>query len=65
MFVISVNIFVIRDFRGACSYVKMQKGCMATERLGTPDLACYPIATMACPTMQQMAEYVAQTMTCL
>jgi len=31
-----IKYFVIRNFRGTCSSVKMLKGYMVRERLGTP-----------------------------
>jgi len=39
IFVILLSFFVIRKFRGrpTCSSVKMLKGYMVRERLGTPD----------------------------
>ena len=36
VFVILFNFVVIRNFRASCSSVKMVKGCMFRERLGTP-----------------------------
>jgi len=38
IFVIFLNLFVIRNFRGICSSVEMLKGYMAREGLGTPVL---------------------------
>jgi len=34
-----IKYFVIRHFRGTCSSVRMLKGYMVRERLGTPVLA--------------------------
>jgi len=34
LFVIFLSLFVIRNFRGTCSYNKMLKGYMAGESLG-------------------------------
>jgi len=38
IFVIFLNLFVIRNVRGTCSSIEMLKGCMARESLGTPVL---------------------------
>ena len=38
IFVIFLNLFVIRNFRGTCSSIEMLKGYMARESLGTPVL---------------------------
>jgi len=38
IFVIFLNLFVIRNFRGTCSSIEMLKGYMARESLGTPAL---------------------------
>ena len=38
LFVIFLNLFVIRNFRGTCSSIEMLKGYMARESLGTPVL---------------------------
>jgi len=38
IFVILLSLFVIRNFMGMCSSVKILKGYMVRERLGTPDL---------------------------
>jgi len=37
-FFILLGLFVVRYFRGTCSFVKMVKGHMGRESLGTPDL---------------------------
>jgi len=38
IFVIFLNFFVIRNFRGTCSSIEMLKVYMARESLGTPVL---------------------------
>ena len=38
IFVIFLNLFVIRNFRGTCLSIEMLKGYMARESLGTPVL---------------------------
>jgi len=38
IFVIFLNLFVTRNFRGTCSSIKMLKGYMVRESLGTPVL---------------------------
>jgi len=38
IFVIFLNLFVIRNFSGTCSSIEMLKGYMARESLGTPVL---------------------------
>jgi len=38
IFVIFINLLVIRNFRGICSSIEMLKGYMARESLGTPVL---------------------------
>jgi len=38
IFVIFLNLFVIRNFRGTCSSIEVLKGYMARESLGTPVL---------------------------
>jgi len=38
IFVIFLNLFVIRSFRGTCSSMEVLKGYMARESLGTPVL---------------------------
>jgi len=38
IFVIFLNLFAIRNFRGTCSSIDMLKGYMARESLGTPVL---------------------------
>jgi len=40
IFAILLSLFVIRNFRCTCSSIKMLKGYMVTERLGTPVLDC-------------------------
>ena len=40
-FVILFSLFVIRNFRGTCSLVKMLKGYMVRKRSGTPALIIY------------------------
>jgi len=39
IFVILLNLFVIRYFKGACASDETLKGYMVRERLGTPDRA--------------------------
>jgi len=36
--VILHNPFVLRDFRGTCSFVEILKGYVVRERMGTPAL---------------------------
>jgi len=36
IFVIFLNLFAIRNFRGTCSSIEILKGEMARESLGTP-----------------------------
>jgi len=38
IFVIFLNLFVIRHFRGTCSSIEILKGYMARESLRTPAL---------------------------
>jgi len=38
IFVIFLNLFVVRKFGGTCSSIEMLKGYMARESLGTPVL---------------------------
>jgi len=38
IFVIFLNLFVIRNFRSTCLSIEMLKGYMARESLGTPVL---------------------------
>jgi len=38
IFVIILSLFVIRHFKGTCSFPKMLKGYMTRERSGTPVL---------------------------
>ena len=38
IFVIFLNLFVIRNFMGTCSSIEVLKGYMARESLGTPVL---------------------------
>jgi len=42
IFVIFLNLFVIRNFRGTCSSIEMLKGYRARESLGTPVLNLNP-----------------------
>jgi len=32
-----IKYFVMRNFRGTCSFVEILKGCMIKEKLETPD----------------------------